>query len=396
MTLTVSSSFISGLIDKNPDGLVRRFLIGTSDYTDRVTRWPSIKKTASEIKSATITIPVANTDGAFNTFHSTVYSLVNTVQLQIGLNTDSGSPEYADIYTGQIKSIKYGKSGLECQIISRDSLWNLSQSVVGTSDAPASWDNVIPSDIVWDLCTCYGGFDNTASSSNTNINYTSFQSWALAYSRDNVTISAQFDGSKVLNACNEVLKLTMSTMWTGGDGKLNFARFNETSSLDMILTRDDIDQFDIDVDGLSLINNQVVQYDYKIESNYWAGVSSFADAGSINSYGLYTDIIESEAVWYVDSISAGNFSERMVGLYKDPPKQYEIETGLKGLQRDISETVRLVDSFFAITSASGWRITEHNFMMQTGTCKIVLDGAVSKAAFYLDIDSLDNLGRFLL
>jgi len=66
---------------------VRKFSIGTSDYSNRVQKWPRIKRTMNDVKSLKVTMPVENVDGHFNSFYEDVYTIPNTGTLQMGFET---------------------------------------------------------------------------------------------------------------------------------------------------------------------------------------------------------------------------------------------------------------------------------------------------------------------
>ena len=83
MAYEVSSYFLEQ-VAKRGQSPVRKFYIGTSDYSERVTKWPTFKRTANNIKSINIDIPLANADGHFNTFYHDTYLMPNTVTLEMG------------------------------------------------------------------------------------------------------------------------------------------------------------------------------------------------------------------------------------------------------------------------------------------------------------------------
>jgi len=139
-----------------------------------------------------------------------------------------------------------------------------------------------------------------------------------------------------------------------------------------------------------LINKACVYWDYSVESNYWASTVFNVDTVSVNSFGLHEHILKDENIWFVDTPSALNLAARKTLLYGQPPRMFEVETGLAGLHRKIGSTVRLVDSFYNITSASGWRFVEHTLDMDKGQINYELSEAATANGFYLDISFLDG------
>ena len=57
--------------------------------------------------------------------------------------------------------------------------------------------------------------------------------------------------------------------------------------------------------------------------------------------------------------------------------------------------MRLVNSFYSITSADGWRLVETELNMDDGQLKLELDEAAVLNAFYLDVDYLDSAALLL-
>jgi hypothetical protein len=60
------------------------------------------------------------------------------------------------------------------------------------------------------------------------------------------------------------------------------------------------------------------------------------------------------------------------------------------MRQELGDTVRLVDSFYDITSSSGWRLSEKTIDMDTGEVSVQTDEAMTVGAFYLDVSLLDG------
>ncbi len=387
MAYSVSSAWIDQLVATAPVDIVRKCTIGVSDYTDFVLKWPKIRRTINDLRSVDISVLLANVDGHLNDFYTSTYSMVQSVQLQFGFII-SGSPELVDIYNGHIKGVKYNKR--EVSIQCKDRIWDLAERVVGESDGVVTFSNQIPSDIAWDLCTSYGGLSNVKSTSNVDVDYAHFQHWALQFSHDSLEMKAVSDGQKITESLVALAEFSDSGIWVDAVGKLKFERFTEASSQDLLLGTSDFLDFGIDLSSLKLINKQNVEADYSVESDYWI-ISVFdQSSASVNSYGLHEDLMRDENVWFVSSTNAQNLAQRRVLRLEEPPKKLEIQTALVGLQMELNDTIRVVDSFHAITSEDAWRISEYGFDMQSGEVEMVLDGSTALKGFYLDIDYLDS------
>ncbi|MHA2277530.1 MAG: hypothetical protein ACXAC2_17260, partial [Candidatus Kariarchaeaceae archaeon] len=292
------------------------------------------------------------------------------------------------IFSGFLNNVRYDQKNCELQL--RDRLWDFTQRIVGESSIPVSIGAEIPTDTIWTLCTCYGGLSNVASTSNPDIDYASFQTLAAQYSGDNVTTASWFDGQKVSEAVSIIMEHTDAKVWIEGDGKLNFKGFIEISSLDTTFTDDEIKKLRIDVEKQRLINTQHVDFDYSVNSDYWQSRVTDINSTSVNTFATHEDIIQSENVWYTNTVSALVVAQKKTFLLGQPPRRFTIDTDLFGLNMQIADTIRLVDSFFNITSSTGWQITEYTFASDTGDIFWELDEAVAADAFYLDVSTLDG------
>jgi hypothetical protein len=369
----------------------RRFYLGTSDYSDRVIRWPRISRSANELKSVKINVPLANNDGELNSIYDQTYTLVNTVSIQIGDTHPTSGWEDIDLFTGYLYGVKYKNK--QCIIQARDRLYDFTQMKAGDTSSiveiPSS-GGIVPSDIAWTLLTCYGELDATQGASNIDIDWEEFETWADQFSTDNVLAHGFYDGTKIIEALDELSKYTDSAVVIEGDGKIHFKKFQEVNSLDHTWTHDEITKLEIDVNKRRLVNKQFVSWDYSIDSDYYQGNVFDINTTSVNTFGLREETLEMKSIWYVDSISALNVAQRRVSLFSNPPKVPKLRTGLPGIWRKIGETARFVDSFFNVTSAAGWRIVEQSINLHDCLIDLDLDEAAVSNAFYLDVSTLDG------
>lgn len=298
------------------------------------------------------------------------------------------SDEYIKVFTGFLKDIQYSEK--KCTLKIKDRLWDFYERKVGDPDAHVDIGSTIPSDIAWTLCTCYGGLSGVASTSNPDIDYAKFLTWAAQFSQDNILMTANYQGVTVAEALNRLGRMTDSAVWIEGDGKLNFVKFVEPSSLDITFTRDEFADIMIDVESLRVVNRHYTNFDYSVTSEYWTKTVFAQSSLSVDSFGLYEQQSKDETIWYVDSVGALGLSQRKVNLLKDPPKRFQFRGGLYGVHKQLGETVRLVDSFYEITSASGWRLVEAKFDTNRAQMQFNLDEATVMNAFYLDVSDLDG------
>ena len=301
--------------------------------------------------------------------------------------------ELITLYTGSLKDVRYTNN--LCNVYCRDKLYDFSERKVGDSDATVVFSETIPSDIAWTLCTCYGLLCNSKSTGNADIDYADFQTWAGQFSQDSLKMNAFYDGIKLTEALSNLCKMTDSVGWVNGDGKVTFKRFIEADSNDLILTRDENMDIQIDVEGLRIINKAYVYWDYSPASDYWTKTCVSQESISVNSFGLHEEIFSDKTCWHISSLGAMSMAARKTLLLNKPPKRFELDTDLYAMRQELGDTIRLVDSFYSINSESGWRISEKSIDMDTGAVAVQTDEAMTADAFILDVSLLDGMDALL-
>jgi len=84
MPYSVSSWFVDQCLSTAPT-IRRKFLIGSSDYSERVTKWPTINRKWNDLKSTTITIGLYNQDQALNFIRDNKTNLQNSASIYLGV-----------------------------------------------------------------------------------------------------------------------------------------------------------------------------------------------------------------------------------------------------------------------------------------------------------------------
>ena len=387
MSISVSSWFIDQL-NSASSSPKRTFSVGGSDYTSRVVKFPTVKRTAYDIRVSDVSISLANDDGHFNFFYANVYTTQKSANLQMGFTHSTSGDELIPVFTGYLKKVSYSKTA--CSLTFQDKMWSFSERQIADEDNPVTFTGIIPSDIAWTLCTCYGGLSNIASTSNADLDYDSFLAWASVFSRDNIVCTARYEEEKVKQALSNLAKMTDSAIWTEGDGKIRFKRFVEADSKDLVLSEDEIVELSIDIEDLRLINKQYVYGNYVVNSEMWGLKVYDINSSSVESYSLREDTMKDKTIWYTSSATAINMAQRQISLYSDIPRRFNIDIPLIGIYQQVADTVRITDSFLSITSDSAWRIMEWKLNMDNGSVACEIDGAAVLEPFYLDIDILDG------
>lgn len=209
-------------------------------------------------------------------------------------------------------------------------------------------------------------------------------------------MTGRYSGQKVTEALSRLKHMTDSVIWGDTDGKLAFKRITAIDSKDSLITTDEAVNLEIDLDQTKMVNEQHVELLYSVNSDYWTGKVTSVHSTSMSAYGRREDIIRDDKIWFISSVDATNLAIRMTTRKADPVVDYNVVTGMIGTHRGVSETIRLVDSFYNISSDAGWMISQHKIMMDHGQVGMRLTKAVSLAGFYLDVNSLDEADVYLL
>lgn len=400
------SSWFYEQLQKRSSKPNRRFILGGSDYSSRVVKWPIIRRKAQEFDAVNLKVNLANQDRAMNFFFEDVYTIPlsgggRPAVFDFGFTHPQSGDEWLRYYTGELKNVKFTNRD-NIQLFLHDKMQKLERlniTVLGTSGTSEkiTFTNSPPADVVWTLLTSWGGLVNSKDTANTDIDYEAWTSWSSVFSRDNITITAEFDGEKISEVLTEMATMLDSAIFPTGDGKITFRRFLEATGDDYLFNRDegDLQELDIYVDPSLMVNKQYVYADYRPESDYWAVVTFDISSTSIESFTLHENILRSEMVWYPTSATAQNYAQRTLAIKSLPPKNPEIRSNLAGSHRGIGDTIRLVDSFYLINSGTAWRIMEQEINMESGSMKWRLTGANIFAGFILDAD-VDSGGLGLL
>ena len=367
---------------------LRRFTIGNSDYSSRVVTWPTFKREAHAIKSGKLLIELANQDKALNNFYVQKYTAQTSVEVAIGFTHPTSGDEYLPLFSGMFRDVLYAdeKAQIEC----RDNYWEFVTRTIGEPGNTITFSHEIPSDILWTLCTCYGDLDSTQGSNNVNIDWNSFNALAAVFSQDHVLCSAEYDGEKLSTVLNKFSRYTDIALWIEGDGKINFKKFTEASSLDMLATENHFTDFQFKMEGTRIVNTAHVFFNYDVSTGTWLDTIIAQNTPSVNSYGLFEEIFQEMSIWYVDSVSALTLAHRKINMLHEPPRRFEVKSSLIGTHRKLGDTIRLNNDFYSVNSSQSWAITALKIDLNKCQNLREMDEAKVANAFTLDVSTLDG------
>lgn len=384
--VAVSSSFTYLARSRTPPTVERTFLIGTSDYSQWVEKWPTFSRRWDEIRPRNLRVNLANGAKTFNFLRLDKTLLKAEATLSMGFPSDT-----IDLFAGTIRSVAY--QGETCELTIVDKFQTLSDRTVGTSAEEVQYVGSVylPSDIAWWVVTSYGGFDTTASSSNVDIDYDAFLTWAGVFSGDSVGCRARFTGQRITEILKKISHSTHSAIFIK-ENRLFFSRFSIADPNVSSLGADQLHDVRLSFDVDDIINAQIVSYQYQVGSTHLYAYSEI-NTSSVNSFGRKEALLADENFWYHTSLHAANLAQRMLETNSQPDDKLEATVGMVGLPRVIGETVTIIDAFHGI--GENYRILEHSVNMDTGVVKFTADRRQLSQFFYLDTSSLGSLTDIL-
>lgn len=377
----VSSSFISQTRSKKFDP-VRTFTIAGSDYSERVLKWPKFNFKWDDIRPKNVQLRLSNEDGGMNFLRNDKTLMRGTSILAMGI-----VGETIELFEGEITDIEFNK-GI-CTVTITNKFQQLSDRKMGTSDSPVDYttSNYLPSDMAWWAITSYGGYSTVQSTSNPDIDYTSFNDWAAIFSGDAVLVQGIFDGQKVTEVLRKIARNTHSAIFIN-QNKLHFHRFGIADASVTSLSDTEVMNAKLRFSTRDVINRQLVSGDYDVDSDFHQFTVFDESSVSVDSFGLKENIVKDVNFWYVNSQSAINFAQRRILANADPDDRILVDTTLVGLPRVIGETIYYEESFFGISES--YRIMAQDIDMDKGKTSFDIDRTQLTNAFILDTSTLDN------
>ncbi|MBA7665195.1 hypothetical protein ES703_73264 [subsurface metagenome] len=287
------SDWFKTWMEKQTLNLLRKFTYDDIHETERVEGFGSINRASDSIVSGGTSLMLINTDKHWNKFLSDKSNLRREAKLQLAIgvpNTPArsgiarsgatlsnllsytcipGNQEWLDILTGWADDPEFLEALVNLPI--RDKFAGLLEKELGSKEAPLNYYSISynPADLTWDILTTQGGRDPTASTANTDIDYTSWSTWKANCTTANLSLEAEFTGQTIREALELIRDLTNSDMYVGGDGKLKFFRFTQGAppAESYLFDEDNYMDFAPKLDDEKILNKLQVYYDLAIPSN---------------------------------------------------------------------------------------------------------------------------------
>jgi len=207
---------------------------------------------------------------AFNMFvEDRINNMGKPCHLGIYFNGTSG---YLYLMTGTVEEVVY--SGATITLSIRDAMAPMLEKRIGSGQAPADYYSMRnpfnPATIVWNVLTSWGGLDDTFTTDNTQINFTSWQAWFDRCAAHNYLVRGRFPGMTIQNMLLRVGDLTNSFIWVDGEGFFQFTMFEPpyvAGGSDATYDADNSVAIDIDIDKSTIANVINIYYGHDPDVN---------------------------------------------------------------------------------------------------------------------------------
>lgn len=286
--------------------------------------------------------------------------------------------EAYSLFTGAVESATISMDQATCTLKIRDKLSLLLENKVGGYSAGQFidvnvnyWGDMDPvtkqginrssayyaSQLVWIMLTSYGKLDATASTANTDIDYTSYLAWKASVDNNSYIL---YDigcviggGPSVASIVSAIAKLTVSQVWGGGNGKIKFKgsmqsipgvwdSYTKANALSAAL--------DISIDGRK--NLYYTKYGYIPSVDIWGsdqnGVSNKQElhGPSAEPYLYQTQWEQDRQVYHNGIASADLYATEWLTITAPPIRTWTLELPLFGFLEDVGNEI-ILSNFYA-------------------------------------------------
>lgn len=369
---------------KTPTNYVKKFTIGTSDYSAFVTRWPSVSTKWNEVKGRSIPIKCANQTQAFNFFETDRTKFQNVAKVEVGFTHPTSGDELITVISGKVDRVRFD-DGI-CNINITDKFKVLGERVIGDTDNPKVYSDY-PSNVVWNILTDPCSLDATQTSANTDINYDYFTSWHNIFTDNSIYVETSIEGKKAGEIIKKIAEITRSSIYIEND-KIHFQRNSLITSDSITLTNSEIISSRFEIDDEKTINKQYVFADYNVNSDSFETTVSHTNSTSVDSFGLREDRIKEQAVWFQGSLSALDIAQRIVFVKSKPVLSGSVKTTMIGATASVGDTLIINDDLLGLSNS--YKAVTTKIDTDTGEVELSIDESAFFSAFVLDASSLDG------
>ena len=340
--------FLNEQRQTNPRSIVKRFTFDNSVMTDRVTKFPPVKRNYTDVVGKPFTMIVENASQLYNDFIQNRTKFRLEGEINYGYQFNPSIIDFACIGKGRLTNADYSESQVTLQF--KNQLDILAEKKVSTDTtsnlgAPFVGSNYNPADITFEILTAnsYGAkLDNTTSTANTDIDYQSWVDWKNTLGSESIVVQAFFPhGANYVQALQAIAETTDAAIYVEANNKLFFRRnLVGVQSFSAVVSDADVISFTAKADAYDMCNQFTIPVSFAVQSNQVVGPASTIvrqNAASINSFGVLEKSTTTEMMWYIDAAGANNLGDRIVFRRKEPEVSLTIKTPIKYLQQQLGD-----------------------------------------------------------
>lgn len=334
----------------NPSSIVRQFSFNNSIFTNRVIKFPQVTQTYKDVIADGFTISVENASQLMNEIIEDRTKFRQDGEISYGYQFNPTFIDLGCVAKGTLINADYSNSEVNLQF--KNQLDRLSEIKISTDTTSQQGVAFIattynPAELTLDILTSnsYGAqLDNTASAANTDINYESYLNWRNTLGSESIVVQAFFPyQTSYVAALQNIAEVTDSAIYVETDNRINFIRnLTGVQSFAATVTNSDIISISAAGDAFDMCNEYTVPISFTVTSNSVTGFRQtirFQNASSINSFGKISKEPTNNLIWYVDSASALNLAQRVVGRRRQPEVALSITTPIKFMQQQLGDII---------------------------------------------------------
>jgi len=345
-----SASFISKNESTNPSSIKRVFRFGLTeiDRTDRVMKFPTIRRDYKNVTVKPFTMTFENASQLFNEIIEDKTKFKQPGFIEYGYQQNVNSADLLCIGQGFLTNADYSNAQVsltfknQMDLLSETRMSIDTTSRQGISFTGSEWN---PADLTWHILTTNSlalQFSSTESFTNPQINYDSWKDWYDTLNSENITVNGFFPFStNYQQALKSIAENTDSAIYVEGDNRVYFKRnLVGVNSFSATVTNSDIVTMTSKGDAFDMCNQYSVPMSYAVTDQSLGKPHStivFDNTASQNSFGLVPHEPTTKLIWYTNSANANNLAQRIVYRRREPEVELSIKTPIKYLNQQLGD-----------------------------------------------------------
>lgn len=346
------SFFQSRQAETNPQSIVRQFTYNNSEFSDRITRYPTVKRNYVDVVGKGFTVNVENASKLMNELIEDRTAFKRDGAVFYGYKSDTNSNNVLQIGNGFLTNVNY--SDHEATLTFKNRLDLLSQTFVsqdvtskqGVSFTGSEWN---PADLTFEILTnnSYGAnFSSVTCKYNAQIHYDSWLQWKTNLAAENITVQGFFPyGTNYVQALKSIAELTDSAIYAEADNRIYFLRnLTGVESFSAVVSESDVLKCSTTGDAYDMCNKYSVPMSFTVVSNKVEGpraTCTFVNTASVNSFGASLKGPTTQMIWYTNSANANNLAGRVVFRRRQPEIAVKVTTPIKYLTQQLGDIIYL-------------------------------------------------------